>query len=506
MEKDKFTEFNTPFSSIAEILSRAVKQYPDSPALVFKNQSWSYAKLGNLVSLAILKMKYYLNATDGRIAIIGNNHPAYVVAYFAAQFLGLSTVEVRRDEALDTIIKIVEKSCAYFVITDRDDLMTELKHRLHVESFNKFLMDIETTDNGKGDIAELSTFKNDSKKESIIYTSGTTGSAKGVILGQENFCFIAYVVADYLKINKKDRYALILPLCHTYGKSVMLSTFAAGAAVVMIDNNNNMLQLIGKIVEEKCSLLSVVPYHIHVLLKGGNLSKYDLSKLRAITSSGNKLTPSAIDDLIEALPGIQVFSMYGLTESTTRACYVPPEMIKTKKESCGKPLPGVDMKIVGEDGVIVPNGSIGEVLLRGPNIMSGYFEDIKLTADTIVDGWLKTGDLGYIDDDGYLYLEGRKKDLIKCAGERIGPVEIEEVLMEYVGVEEAAVIGRPDDLMGEIVHAYIVPSTSSLKKNELHEHCLKKLNHHKVPYYFTLVDKLPKTETGKVQKYLLAGK
>ncbi|MGD9162159.1 MAG: AMP-binding protein, partial [Desulfobacteraceae bacterium] len=136
--------------------------------------------------------------------------------------------------------------------------------------------------------------------------------AKGVVLSQDNFCFIAHVVADYLNLSQEDRYALILPLCHTYGKSILLSSFVAGAAVVMMNNFKNMPKFLEQLANDKCTVLSVVPYHIHVLLKGINLSKYDISSLRVITSSANKLPPAVIDNLSEILSGIQIFSMYGL--------------------------------------------------------------------------------------------------------------------------------------------------------------------------------------------------
>jgi len=158
-----------------------------------------------------------------------------------------------------------------------------------------------------------------------------------------------------------------------------------------------------------------------------------------------------------------------------------------------------------EDGRAAAPGEIGEVLLRGPNIMTGYWGDPDLTAAAVVDGWLKTGDIGHLDADGFLFIDGRKKDLIKCAGEGINPLEIEEVLLEYPGVDEAAVVGRPDSLMGEVIHAYVASRDSSMKKADLREHCRARLSHNKVPYKYTIVEHLPRTDTGKVQKHVLKG-
>jgi acyl-CoA synthetase (AMP-forming)/AMP-acid ligase II len=238
-------------------------------------------------------------------------------------------------------------------------------------------------------------------------------------------------------------------------------------------------------------------------VKSGCLSQHDFSSLRMITSSADKLSPFVIDSLTKALPEVRVFSMYGLTEATTRVCYLPPDLIHIKKESCGRPLPGVELKIETEDGCAAAAGETGEVLLRGPNLMTGYWNDPDLTAETIISGWLKTGDLGHLDADGFLYIDGRKKDLIKCAGERISPFETEEILMEYPGVEEAAVVGRPDSLMGEIIHAFVSSRDSSLKEADLREHCRSKLSHNKVPYKYTIVERLPRTHTGKINKHAL---
>jgi long-chain acyl-CoA synthetase len=166
-------------------------------------------------------------------------------------------------------------------------------------------------------------------------------------------------------------------------------------------------------------------------------------------------------------------------------------------------LPGVEIKIIDQNGNPLPPGKSGEVVLRGPNVMKGYFGELELTAATLVDGWLKTGDLGYLDEDGFLYLVGREKEIIKCAGERISPAEIEEVLMCHPKVAEAAVTGRPDPTLGEIVHAFIVPKGNSLEEGELKTYCAKMLSHHKLPRRYTFVEELPKTPTGKVKKHLL---
>ena len=489
-----------PFQSVAEIFIRAMVMYPKRPALITRGQTWSYEKLGYLIITSSSRLEEIASATESRIAIVGENHPAYIIAYWAAQCAGCSTIEIDRNESLQTLLDILNTTRPRFVLTDRADLNSAIQGIFPVESFEEFLMKGASGSTSGTSPENVDTLNDEA---SIVYTSGTTAPAKGVVLSRRNFCFIARAIADYLEIKETDRYALILPLCHTYGKSVLLSATAAGAAVVMLDNFGNHRQFLSRLTAGGCTVLSAVPYHLHTFVKSGCLSQYDFSSLRAITSSADKLPTAVIDSLMEALPEVRIFSMYGLTEATTRVCYVPPEMIHMKKESCGRPLPGVELKILTEDGQTAAAGVVGEVLLRGPNVMTGYWNDPGLTAETIVDGWLRTGDIGHLDTDGFLYIDGRKKDLIKCAGERISPLEIEKALMEHPGVEKAVAVGRPDSLMGEIIHAFVVPRDLSLKKADLREHCRSRLSHNKVPYKYTIVNCLPGTGMGKVRKHAL---
>jgi len=494
---------NEIFTSVAEIFTRAIEVYSKRPALVAAGQTWSYEELGRAVAASMCRLKGTVPAAESRVAIVGENHPAYIVAYWFAQCAGCSTVEIDGNESLETLLGVLSATRPRFVVTDRFDLISALRENIPAESFEEFLAKCGKSNNVCGRAPEMRASKNGSEEASIVYTSGTTASAKGVVLSHGNFCFIAQAVADYLGLDETDRCALILPLCHTYGKSVLLSAAAAGAAVVILDGFGNPKQFLSQLTAEGCTVLSAVPYHLHTLVKSGCLRGQDFSSLRIVTSSADKLAPFAIDGLTKALPDVRIFSMYGLTEAATRACYVPPEMIHAKKESCGRPLSRVELKIVTEDGRAAAAGETGEVLLRGPNVMTGYFNDPDLTAETIIGGRLKTGDIGYLDADGFLYIVGRKKDLIKCAGERISPAEIEEILKEYPGVEDAAVVGQPDSLMGEIIHAYVASRDSSLKKTDLREHCRAKLPRNRVPYRYTIVECLPTTSTGKVQKYTL---
>lgn len=493
------TEPQTGHSNIRDLLLNSVEKYPDRTAFL-STEVTTYKELGSLVTKAAWHLLEKVLERDYRMAIIGDNHPAYIIGYLAAQSVGIPTVEVGKYESLERLETIIEKTQSKFVLTDRQDVVEALHGNTHVMLFTEFMNQLQHAE----EVSELKQINIGLDDEaSIVFTSGTTSFPKGVVLTQANFCFIAEVVSQYLNLSPNDRYALILPMSHTYGKSIILSAIRAGACIIMLNNFMDIQKFLKALSEFKCTILSAVPYNAHILLKWGNLSKYDLSALKKITFSGNKLPASTIDKLLEKLPWVEIYSMYGLTESTTRVCYLPPKHLLEKKESCGKPLPGVELKITDESGALLPPGQIGQVLMKGPNVMRCYFEDPELTSQTIVDGWLSTGDLGRLDEDGFLYLEGREKEIIKCAGERLSPLEIEEVILNHPEISEVAVIGRDDPILGEIVHAFVVPKSEALSINDLRTYCTKHLSHHKIPRKYTVTNELPKTATGKVKKHLL---
>lgn len=337
----------------------------------------------------------------------------------------------------------------------------------------------------------------------IVFTSGTTGAPKGVMLTHANLQAVGEAILDYLPLGPSDRYALILPLFHTYGKSVVLTTLRSGGCVVFDDGFQDLPAFTRRLTENRITALSGVPYHINMLLRRSPLAAADLSALRLVTISGSHLAPESLKDLARRLPGARVFYMYGLTESSTRACALPPERIEDKTGSVGRPISGLSIRIAAEDGRPLPPTQVGEVLLQGPNIMAGYFQDEELTSRVLRDGWLHTGDLGYLDEDGFLFLVGRKNDLIKCAGERISALEIEEVLSSHPGVLEATVAGVEHPVLGEAVQAWVVRRDPRLTEEDLRTHCAKRLTHHKIPRTWVFLGALPRTPSGKIQKHRL---
>jgi long-chain acyl-CoA synthetase len=487
--------------SIGEMFLASSERHGSREALVFRDTRWTYRELRAGVGAAQRVLTSLAGAVPTRIAIVGANHPAYVMAYFGAQTLGASTVEIGRDEALTAVRAAILATGAQVIVTDRADLIADAP--VAAIGFNEFVLACET-ETMRETAEPYPTGVTADALASIVYTSGTTGSPKGVMLSHGNFLFVAYAVCEYLALSPEDRYALVLPIAHTYGKSNLLSTLAAGATVVFVEQPQNPAAFFGTMMEERCTVLSVVPFHLNVLARHGVPPAIDLRRLRAITTSGGPLPAATVNGVTNLLPHAQLFSMYGLTESSTRVTYMPPAWLPGKLGSVGRPLPGVRVEIRADDGQVLPIGQVGHVFVHGPNVMQGYFGDAALTAETLVHGWLRTGDIGYLDVDDCLFLTGREKEIIKVAGERISPAEIEEVLLSHPAVAEAAVVGVPDALLGESVWAYVILNPGGYDTAEISAFCAAQLSPHKVPRRFIEIDRIPRTPTGKIRRHMLA--
>ncbi len=485
--------------TIPLLFENAVQQHGEREALVFRDTRWTYRQLAERVAAGRSVLRQLAGNIPHRVAIIGANHAAYAVAYFAAQTAGATTVEIGRDESLAIITDTLAANGTEVVITDRDDVANAVN--VPAITFEELLLTCEAR------LAQPAPHKSPELSgdalASIVYTSGTTGSPKGVMLSHGNVLFVVHAVCDYLDLRADDRYAIVLPLAHTYGKSNLLSVVAAGATAVFIENPQQPAVFFGSMMAEDCTVLSVVPFHLNVLARRGLPPGVQLTNLRAVTTSGGPLPDAAVQAVKEWLPNAELFSMYGLTESSTRACYLPPTWLAAKRGSVGRPLPGMSLEIRDDQGRELPAGVVGHVFLRGPNIMQGYYGDPQLTEQTLLDGWLRTGDIGYVDADGCLYLTGREKEIIKVAGERISPAEIEEILLAHPAVAEAAVVGAPDPLLGETVWAYVILNPAGTDTNDLFAFCAERLSPHKVPRRIEEVEKIPRTPTGKIRRHLL---
>lgn len=335
----------------------------------------------------------------------------------------------------------------------------------------------------------------------ILYTSGTTGAPKGVTLSHDNLAANASSIVAYLGIDQDDSVVTVLPFYYAYGASVLHTHLSTGGCVVLEPNMLFPRMVAESIARHHATGFSGVPSTFALLLDRGDLGAHDLSSLRYLTQAGGPMGPALAKRLRDALPGPRLFLMYGQTEATSRLTYLPPEQLDTKPGSVGIPVGGVALRVVGEDGHDCTAGIEGDVVVRGPNIMLGYWDAPDETARVLRDGWLYTGDRGHLDSEGYLYLSGRHSDMIKTGAHRVFPADIEDAIQEVAGVSEVAVVGVDDPVLGQVVKAYVV-TTRPLERggDTVKAHCRARLASYKVPRHVEFVDALPRTASGKVRR------
>ncbi len=334
----------------------------------------------------------------------------------------------------------------------------------------------------------------------VLFTSGSTGEPRGVVLSHENIVANTTSILASLPIRETDRMMAVLPFYYSFGASVLFTHVRAGAGIVV--NNQFMFadRVLEEMVREQCTTFAGVPSTYQLLLRRSSLPKMTFPHLRYVQQAGGRLPPNFVRELAERLPHVEIWLMYGQTEATARLSCLDPARLADKAHTIGRPIPGVTLEIVRPDGTPAPQGEIGELVARGKNIGLGYLDEPEATAETFVDGSLRTGDLGKVDEDGFFVLVDRAKDFLKCAGYRVAMKEIEDVLVTFPGVVEAAVVGIPDDLQGEAVQAFIVHPRGDDARKDLESHCKRALLPHVQPRVTVFVDSLPKTAAGKLAR------
>jgi acyl-CoA synthetase (AMP-forming)/AMP-acid ligase II len=343
----------------------------------------------------------------------------------------------------------------------------------------------------------------------IIYTSGSTGDPKGVMLTHLNMVSAATSITTYLENREDDIIIDVLPLSFDYGLYQVLMAFKFGGTVVLEKSFTYPYQIIQKMIQEKVTGFPGVPTIYAILLGLKDLDKFDFSNLRYMTNTAAALPPTHIERLRKAFPNVTIYSMYGLTECK-RVSYLPPEELDRRPASIGRGMPNEEVWIADENGNRVGPGVVGELAVRGSNVMRGYWRLPEETERVLKPGKypgekvLYSGDLFRMDEEGYLYFVGRKDDMIKSKGERISPKEIEQCLCAMDGVAEAAVIGIPDEILGQAIKAFIrCHDGKNLTEKDVLKHCKVHLEDFMVPQSITFLNSFPKTSSNKIDKLAL---
>lgn len=344
----------------------------------------------------------------------------------------------------------------------------------------------------------------------LIYTSGSTGEPKGVMHSHQSMRFALESLVEYLRLDSNDRILCVLPLAFDYGLYQVLMAMHTGATVVLERSFTYPAQILNRLVSEQITVFPGVPTVYAMLLAADAKSPLRYPHVRVVTNTAAALPASYNQRLRTIFPNARLYRMYGLTECK-RVCYLDPELIEQKPESVGKAIPGTETLLLDDDGRPVAPGQPGKLHVRGPHVMLGYWNQPEKTAHMLRPGptpgerLLCTHDWFTADDDGCLYFVGRSDNIIKCRGEKVSPVEVESVIYGLTGVRDVTVLGVPDPIQGQAIHAVVsLNDDADLDPSAIQRWCAQKLENHMVPSRITVLAELPKNTNGKIDGPSLA--
>ncbi|HSB10859.1 MAG TPA: long-chain-fatty-acid--CoA ligase [Blastocatellia bacterium] len=501
--------------SIVEGLKKSTAETPEKPACICGGTRLTFRQVDERITRLSSSLSKLGVGRGDRVAILSLNCHRFFELYYAVPQLGSIVVPINFRLQPQEIKYIVDHSGSRVVAVDPAlvHLIETVRPALNgVEHF--ILMGDERRDGYIASEELASTASgfeppvvNDDELLGLFYTSGTTGEPKGVMLTHKNVLSnIAHSEGVY-KYLPSDIYLHAAPMFHLADGAAVFTHTARGATQAFIPRFDAKLVL-ETVEHERVSLLLLVPTMINFLLQQPDLESYDLSSLRHVTYGASPIAPDLLRRAMSAF-NCSFGQGYGLTEAsplltvlTQEDHIITDEKSERRLASCGRPVEGVDVRVVREDGSDARPGDVGEIIARGPNIMAGYWKRPEDTEDVLRDGWLHTGDLATVDEDGYIYLVDRKKDMIVTGGENVYSTEVEAVLYAHPLVKEAAIIPVPDPDWGEAVHACVaLRDGRSATADELVEFCRERLANYKVPRSIEFIDgELPKGGTGKILK------
>ncbi len=475
---------------------------PDQTALIVRDHQLSYAELAAKVGAARAYLAACGAAPGDRIALISKNSAEFVMAYLAVVSLGATIVPINFLLVPREIAYIVKDAGIRLVLTAQPlDLEAALAEAGVAEPVRQITLDDERLWANTEKPVPPQAMEDDTVA-TLIYTSGTTGHPKGAMLTHHNLMSDANSFLKAFPLAATDRVLCVLPMYHCFAWTCAVLAPLARGASVLIQETFAIRETLAIIREAGVTAFFGVPAMFQLFITWGQRS--DFEHVRLFVSGGAPL-PQEVANQFQAKMNRTVVEGYGLSEASPVVAVNPVE--KVKIGSVGLALPDVVVRVLGEDGNELPRGEIGELVVRGPNVMKGYYNLPEETARALRDGWLHTGDLAYQDDEGYIFIVDRLKDMIITGGENIYPREIEELLHAYPGVAEAAVIGVPDKLRGHAACAYLVLAEGQeLDKRKLRDYLSARLASYKVPKDFYRLDALPKNPTGKILKRVLRDK
>ena len=506
---------------VQHFLEKSAELYPDKVALIVKEQRLTWRQVDEAANRLAHALRARGVRRGDRVAISLSNTAEAAIAIFGVMKADAAFVFINATTKPDKLADLLNDCAASALVTAAScaALAGELMARAPsvrcavlcgpgadgVEADGRFL-------NWETIQAECPADRPPTRNIALdlvclIYTSGSTGLPKGVMTAHSNMIAAATSITTYVQNRPDDIIINCLPFSFDYGLYQWIMTAQMGATLVLENSFAFPHVVLKKMEKERVTGFPGVPT-IFALLLRTDLSPYDLSALRYITNTAAALPVRHIEELRDRFRGVRLYSMYGLTE-TKRTLYLPPDQLDIRPGSVGIAIPGTEVWLEDDAGRRLGPGEIGELVVRGPHVMRGYWNNPEASAQRFRPGPLLgeqvcyTGDLFTMDDEGYLYFVSRKDDMIKSRGEKVSPKELEEVLYKLDGVAEAAVVGAPDPILGQAIVAFLVVSGARYAERDIKRHCAQYLEDYLIPQHVIFRAELPKTPSGKIDRLQL---
>jgi len=500
--------------TIGQLLTLTASKFPDRTALLFEDRKFTYREFNRRVNqFAQTLLRFGLRKGE-KVAVLLFNSNHSVEAYLGTAKAGGVFTPINFRLAAEEVLYILDHSDARFFVFAEDFAETVAKIRPQLSKIDFFISAGNLALPGTLDYEKLLKDSKDVEPDRLIseddecqlmYTSGTTGKPKGAIITHRNVLWNLFNTILGREDKEGDTALVIGPLYHTAALNNHFTVRMALAGTTILIKNFEPRRVMEFIEKERVNIISGAPAVYNLLLSLPDVEKYDTRSITKCTAGAAILPDETKRRLLELFPNAQgVYDVYGCTEASPCITILKAADSLRKKECVGPPLPFLEVKIVDDQDREVPVGKVGELLCRGPNVMKGYYKNPQATAEALRGGWLHTGDLARRDEEGFIYIVDRKKDMIISGGENIYPREIEEVLYQHPKIQDATVIGIPDSLWGESVKAFVVlKAGQTMKEEEVIEYCKSRLASYKKPKSVKFVESLPRNPSGKVLKTVL---
>ncbi len=510
-----------PQRVLGEALIFSFRRFPLKTAVICKSREYTYS---SLYEQALKVASHLVNSglrKGDRVAVYMNNSWECIVSVYGITLSGATFLVINPQTKADKLKYILNDSGSKILISE-SILANELNQALTgAVSLNEVII---TGDSGKlAGLADISlknfedittgpgvpallptVIAND--LAALIYTSGSTGFPKGVMMTHQSMVFASWSLIEYLRLSEEDRIILLLPLAFDYGLYQLLMAITIGGSLIAEQSFTFQASVYKQMEQFRPTVFPGVPTIYAMMIATNKKSGLSFDFIKKVTNTAAALPSEFIPDLKKIFPAALIFKMYGLTECK-RVCYLEPELVDVKPGSVGKAIPGTEVFLLSPDGKPVPPGEKGILHIRGPHVMLGYWNKEELSREMLRQGNLPgerilcSNDWFKMDDEGFLYFLGRNDDIIKTRGEKVSPLEIENVLYKIAGIKEAAVIGVPDEIMGEAIITFLTTHDQSRKsEKEIIRECMANLELFMVPQRVVFLSEMPKSSNSKIDK------